>query len=68
MNLRAPVQCAYNGKIQARIGNTVLVDANCHSYFQDPSGKVTTQWPGHLLEYRRRTRRVRISDYEFSQA
>jgi cation diffusion facilitator CzcD-associated flavoprotein CzcO len=66
MNLRPDVQRAYNIDIQARIGQTVLVDANCHSYFRTATGKVTTQWPGHLLEYRRRTRRVRVSDYEFS--
>jgi cation diffusion facilitator CzcD-associated flavoprotein CzcO len=68
MNLRAPVQREYNADIQARIGQTVLMDANCHSYFQDPSGKVTTQWPGRLNEYKRLTRRVRKSDYEFSHA
>ncbi|MFP6735040.1 MAG: NAD(P)/FAD-dependent oxidoreductase [Rhodospirillales bacterium] len=68
MNLRAPVQRDYNAEIQARIGKTAWMDANCHSYFRTASGKVTTQWPGHLLEYRRRTRRVRIADYEFSQA
>jgi len=68
MNLRVGVQRDYNADIQARIGETVLMDANCRSYFQDPSGKVTTQWPGHLLEYKRRTRRVRMSDYEFSHA
>lgn len=67
MNLRGGVQRDFNADIQARIGETVLMDANCHSYFQDPSGKVTTQWPGHLLEYKRRTRRVQLSDYEFNQ-
>ena len=68
MNLRGTVQREYNAEIQTRIGKTVLMDANCHSYFQDPSGKVTTQWPGQLLEYKRRTRRVRLSDYAFSRA
>ncbi|MEE2761831.1 MAG: NAD(P)/FAD-dependent oxidoreductase [Pseudomonadota bacterium] len=67
MNLRSEAQRKYNTEIQARIGATVLVDANCHSYFQDLSGKVTTQWPGRLREYRRRTRRVQMSDYEFGQ-
>ncbi|NQV57821.1 MAG: NAD(P)/FAD-dependent oxidoreductase [Rhodospirillales bacterium] len=66
MNLRADVQKSYNEELQARIGKTVLMDANCHTYFQDPSGKVTTQWPGHLIEYRYKTRRVKKSDYDFA--
>lgn len=66
MNVRDNVQQAFNAEIQGRIGRTVLVQDSCHSYFRTASGKVTTQWPGFMFEYRRRTRRVRTSDYEFA--
>lgn len=60
------VQRRFNDGIQARLGRTALVADSCHSYFQDPSGKVTTQWPGFMLEYRQRTRRIRRADYDFA--
>lgn len=65
MTVRDGVQRRFNAKIQARLDRTVLVAETCHSYFQDPSGKVTTQWPGFMLEYRQRTRRIRRTDYDF---
>lgn len=64
--LRKPVQDAFNRQVQDRLGATVLVADTCHSYFQDPSGKVTTQWPGFMYQYRRLTRRIRRSDFEFA--
>ncbi|HEX9836324.1 MAG TPA: NAD(P)/FAD-dependent oxidoreductase [Alphaproteobacteria bacterium] len=66
MNLRADVQHRFNAEVQRRIGRTVVADANCDTYFRAPSGKITTQWPGHLLEYKFRTSRVRARDYEFA--
>jgi cation diffusion facilitator CzcD-associated flavoprotein CzcO len=68
MDVRMAIQQDYNAAIQRRIGATVLVHPSCHSYFQTASGKVTTQWPGFMAEYRRRTRSVRLSDYEFGRA
>ena len=67
MEVRTAAQRAYNEAIQRRIGETVLVHPNCQSYFRAPSGKVTTQWPGFMTEYRRRTRTVRLRDYEFGR-
>ena len=68
MDVRAAAQRHYNEAVQRRIGQTVLVDPSCHSYFRTPSGKVTTQWPGFMSEYRRRTRSVRLDDYDFGRA
>ena len=66
MNLRADVMRRFNDEIQAALAQTVLMDANCHSYFRTASGKVTTNWPGYPLAYRWRTRRVRLADYELA--
>ncbi len=63
MAVRAGRLRAYNEMVQRRIAKTVLVHPSCHSYFRTASGKVTTQWPGFMSEYRWRTRRVRNSDY-----
>ncbi|MGB0631511.1 MAG: flavin-containing monooxygenase [Alphaproteobacteria bacterium] len=66
ISVRRPVQDAFNRDIQGRLGKTVLVADSCHSYFQDPTGKVTTQWPGFMYEYRRQTRRIRTADFEIA--
>ncbi|MDP6173714.1 MAG: 4-hydroxyacetophenone monooxygenase, partial [Rhodospirillales bacterium] len=49
------VQKEYNEEIQRRLARTVLVDPTARSYFKTAPGKVTTQWPGFLMEYRLRT-------------
>jgi hypothetical protein len=51
-----------------RTGTTVPAMANCHSYFKQENGRITTQWPGYATEYRLRTQFARMSDYEFVQA
>jgi hypothetical protein len=65
MDVRAAAQRDYSAAVQRRIGATVLVHPTCRSYFRTASGRVTTQWPGFMTEYRRRTRRVKRGDYEF---
>jgi cation diffusion facilitator CzcD-associated flavoprotein CzcO len=68
MEVRAAAQRDYSAAIQRRLGATVLVHPTCRSYFRTASGRVTTQWPGFMTEYRRRTRRVRLGDYSFGGA
>jgi cation diffusion facilitator CzcD-associated flavoprotein CzcO len=66
MAVNSEAQRRINEEIQKRIATTVIMDDNCHSYFKTASGKVTTQWPGYLTEYRLRTSRVRAGDYLFA--
>ncbi len=68
MTVRSEAQQQINAELQERISKTVIMDDNCFSYFKNASGKVTTQWPGYLLEYRLRTTRVKNGDYEFAYA
>jgi hypothetical protein len=65
MNVSEDAQRRLNEDIQRRIGETVIMDDNCHSYFRTETGKVTTQWPGYLMEYRLKTGRVKPADYQF---
>ncbi len=44
----------------------MIVRACCHTYFKTEAAKVTMQWPGFMLEYRRRTRRLDLEDHEFA--
>ncbi|ORA54480.1 flavin-containing monooxygenase [Mycobacteroides franklinii] len=51
----------YDGGLQARL--TVGVWSRCDSWYVGPDGRVTTNWPGLVHEYRRRTKEFSISDY-----
>ncbi|MFD9795233.1 flavin-containing monooxygenase [Streptomyces sp. NPDC059070] len=37
--------------------------ATCTSWYRHPSGRVTNNWPGQTLEYRRRTARLNLAHY-----
>jgi hypothetical protein len=37
----------------ARIGP--WAEGNCHNYYRAPGGRIVTQWPHSMSEYRRRT-------------
>lgn len=67
MAVDGAAQRRHNAEIQSRIAQTVIMDDNCHSYFRTETGKVTTQWPGYLTEYRLRTSRVHAGDYVFAR-
>ncbi|WP_028225158.1 flavin-containing monooxygenase [Paraburkholderia ferrariae] len=64
MRVRAEVQRAFNAALQERFARTVW-QSGCHSWYQTRRGKNTSLWPGFTFDFRRRTRRVRESDYEF---
>ena len=63
MHVKADVQKRFNDEIMEQLSKTVLVHENCRSYFQAENGRITTNWPGLMLDYRRRTHRVRKQDY-----
>ena len=57
----------FNDELQWRLQGTVWM-TGCKSWYQTRDGKITTLWPGSTLEFRRRTRRFRLADYEGSRA
>jgi cation diffusion facilitator CzcD-associated flavoprotein CzcO len=67
LDLRPEVQRAFNAELQRRLENTVW-QAGCSNWYQTDSGRITNNWPGLTLEYRRRTRRVDLNDYRVAPA
>lgn len=65
MYVKEATQKRFNEEINDQFSKTVMVHKKCRSYFQTESGRITTNWPGLMLAYRWRTRRVRKADYEF---
>ncbi|MEU4672884.1 NAD(P)/FAD-dependent oxidoreductase [Amycolatopsis sp. NPDC023774] len=62
--VRAEVQNAFNDWLDSRMAATVWQTGGCRSWYQDPkSGRNTVLWPAGTVEFWRRTRHFRTSDY-----
>jgi hypothetical protein len=47
--------------MQRRLGESVW--SSCTSWYRDPSGRITTNWPGTVREYQQRTLRLDRADF-----
>ena len=62
LEVRDEVSGRYDREVQDRLAHSVW-SSGCASWYQTESGRVTTNWPGTVQEYRERTRRLDPSDY-----
>ncbi|BBY04650.1 flavin-containing monooxygenase [Mycobacterium seoulense] len=60
--VRRAVEQAYDAEVQSRLDAGVWT--TCDSWYRTASGRVTTNWPGLVHEYQRRTRTAVLADYE----
>jgi cation diffusion facilitator CzcD-associated flavoprotein CzcO len=58
----------YNIEIQKGIESVKVWQASCNGYYRSASGRVVTQWPFTMAEFRRRCEGVDWSDYLVSSA
>lgn len=61
-DVRAAVEQAYDAEVQSRLDAGVWT--TCDSWYRAASGRVTTNWPGLVHEYQRRTQTAVLGDYE----
>ncbi|WP_280150535.1 NAD(P)/FAD-dependent oxidoreductase [Piscinibacter sp. XHJ-5] len=64
VDARWDVADAFNTRLQQRMKRTVWSTGGCTSWYQTRDGLITTLWPGTTLEYRLRTWRFDLADYE----
>jgi hypothetical protein len=64
IDVRAEAQEGYNREVQAAIAGIEVWQADCHGYYRTPSGRIVTQWPFSMIEYRERTRTVDPAAFE----
>jgi cation diffusion facilitator CzcD-associated flavoprotein CzcO len=57
LDVRPDVMERYNADIQRDIAGVEVWQAGCSNYYRSPSGRVVTQWPHSMAEYRERTAR-----------
>lgn len=63
LDVRAPVQQAWNQRLQHDIEHSVW-EQGCNSWYKNAAGKHTNNWSGFTFRYRQHTRQPDWSDYD----
>jgi cation diffusion facilitator CzcD-associated flavoprotein CzcO len=61
VDVKPSAAIGFEDEMQRRLATTVWNSGGCGSWYLDADGKNKTMWPGFTFEYRRRTRRFRLS-------
>jgi cation diffusion facilitator CzcD-associated flavoprotein CzcO len=61
VDIRPEVADRFDEEVQRRLGHSVW--SLCRSWYREPTGRISTNWPGLVSEYHRRTRTLDPSDY-----
>jgi cation diffusion facilitator CzcD-associated flavoprotein CzcO len=64
VDVKRDVMDEYNAGLQDTLAGVEVWQAGCHGYYRVPSGRIVTQWPGSMSEYRARTRHPDADAYE----
>jgi hypothetical protein len=59
--VRREAEQRYDEEIQGRLVDTVW--ANCANWYHEDGGRITTNWPGPVAEYRRRCADLDLGDF-----
>ena len=62
MDVRPEVMADYNDRLQSKAVNTIW-GSGCTSWYKTDAGKVVNNWVESTISYRRKTAKVRWSDY-----
>jgi len=54
----------YNEEVQEAIRGVKAWQADCNGYYRTPSGRVVTQWPYTMTEFRKRTSEPDAKNFE----
>ncbi|MCU1393096.1 MAG: NAD(P)/FAD-dependent oxidoreductase [Ilumatobacteraceae bacterium] len=64
VDVRPEPMDAYNVEVQEAMDGVVVWNAGCNGYYRSPSGRVVTQWPFSMTNFRQRTEVIEPADYE----
>lgn len=65
LEVRQEAEAQFNTAVQQRLARTPW--NFCSSWYRTGSGRITNNWPGRQLAYRRRVRKLRAVDYELTR-
>jgi cation diffusion facilitator CzcD-associated flavoprotein CzcO len=61
IDIRPEVSEAYDQEMQDRLGSSVW--SSCHNWYHQDGGRISTNWPGLVAEYKQRTATFRPADF-----
>jgi hypothetical protein len=61
VDVRPEIEAAYDEEVQQRLTKSVWT--MCASWYRQSDGRVSTNWPGLVSEYNRRTRKLDLADF-----
>ena len=64
VDVKRQVMDEYNAALQDTLAGVEVWQAGCHGYYRVPSGRIVTQWPGSMSEYRARTQHPDADAFE----
>lgn len=62
LDVRGEVEQRFDDEMQHRLSRSVWT--LCTSWYRNASGRVSSNWPGLVSEYHRRTKRLDLADFE----
>jgi cation diffusion facilitator CzcD-associated flavoprotein CzcO len=66
IDVKREVMDEYNASLQRELADVEVWQAGCSTYYRAPSGRIVTQWPNSMSEYRARTERPTLDAFETS--
>ncbi|HYM55161.1 MAG TPA: 4-hydroxyacetophenone monooxygenase, partial [Solirubrobacteraceae bacterium] len=64
IEVRPEVEAASDRELQARFAGTAWMQ--CDSWYRDEHGRIVTNWPGYMREYRERVAQLDAGEYRFA--
>jgi hypothetical protein len=61
LDVRPEVAEGYDEEMQSRL--SVSVWSSCHNWYHQDGGRISTNWPGLVAEYKQRTATLRQADF-----
>ena len=68
LDVRAEPMAEYNDAVQEGIEGVEVWHSGCNGYYRSPSGRVVTQWPHKMGDFRRELAEIDPSVYEVAPA
>lgn len=68
VDVQPEVQRRFNAEVQRMMEGTVWTAGGCASWYLDAGGCNRTLWPGQTYDFRRRTSRIELGEYELRAA
>ena len=67
LDVKAAAQQKFNDEIQQKLQKMVWSAGGCNSWYIHESGRNSTLWPGYTITYRKKTKKIKLNDFEIGQ-